>query len=302
LPVFDLGHNFFLSSRERLGRDPWDERLKIGYEHTEFFLRLRERGLLCARLPDVTVYHRPRLPPGYQEIREDRQQHWELWREFRGFERREFRGRQLHPRDRIVLELSSAAAHTARRAARVGRRLLREGRLRAGVTSLIVLAALVAGPVGLGATITLGKGLGPWTLGQKYVKRPGFLRTERHPGNTGPGCVAGPPTASRIDFYRTLRLSWRRAGPSLGVYLIDIATTKKGDRTRDGFVIGRSRLRGVRRAHPNSTLTHPSDRYRLGGSLVSVVHKAGSESWVSMLYWFNRRGILTALETSASGC
>jgi len=154
----------------------------------------------------------------------------------------------------------------------------------------------------LGATITIGKGLGPWTLGQTYVKRPGLLRTERHPQNSGPGCVAGPPTASRIDYYRTLRLSWRRAGASRGVYLIDIATTKRGDRTRDGFVIGRSRLRGVRRAHPNSTLSHRSDHYRFGPSVLTLVRSTGPESWVSMLYWFNRRNVLVALETSASGC
>src|SRR5262249_39185328 len=98
LPVFDVVHNFFLARRDRLRRDPWDERLKIGSEHTEFFLRLRERGLRCTRLPDVAVYHYPQLPPEYQAIREDRQQYWDVWRETRGFERREFRGRQFRKR------------------------------------------------------------------------------------------------------------------------------------------------------------------------------------------------------------
>ena len=301
LPVFDVVHQFFVAPVDRLGEEPWHPELNM-IDHDECFLRLGERGLLCTRLRDVVIYHYPERPPAYKSVRDDTEPMFEKWRQVRGFERREFCGSQFQPLDRLVYGFPSAAAHAARRMARVGRRLLREGRLRAGAISLVLLAALALAPATLAATITFGKGVGPWTLGQKYVKRPGLLRTERHPRNTGPGCVAGPATASRIDFYRRLRLAWRGAGASRGVYLIDIATTEKGDRTRDGFVIGRSRLRGVRRAHPNGRLTHPTDRYGLGRSLVSVVRKTGRESWVSMLYWFDHRGVLVALETSASGC
>jgi GT2 family glycosyltransferase len=301
LPVFDIVHNFFLVSRAVLGVDPWDSSLNFR-EHTDFFLTLKDRGVLCTRIPDVVVYHHPQLPDEYREIREYEAAYFERFRQKRGFERREFRGRQFRKRDRIVYELPSAARYTTRRVGRAARRLVREGRLRAGVTSLVVLAALVGGPAALAATITIGKGLGPWKLGQHYAKRPGLLRTERRPRNDGPGCVAGPPTASRIDYYRTLRLAWRGTGASRAVYLIDIATTRRGDHTPDGFVIGRSRLRGVRRAHPNGHLSHPPDRFRLGRSLVTVVRSTGTESWVSMLYWFDRNETLVALETSASGC
>jgi len=60
----------------------------------------------------------------------------------------------------------------------------------------------------------------------------------------------------------------------------------------------------VRRLHPNGVLSYPGadDRYRLGKTAVTVTHQTGSESWVSIVYWFDRRGVLVGLETSAGGC
>jgi hypothetical protein len=87
-----------------------------------------------------------------------------------------------------------------------------------------VAAAAAAG------TITLGRGLGPWRLGQHYVQRAGLVRFERYPGNAGPGCVAGVGSATRIDYYRGLRVAWR-SGLGGRLYLIDIATTRAGDRS-----------------------------------------------------------------------
>ena len=83
-------------------------------------------------------------------------------------------------------------------------------------------------------TVTLGRGLGPWKLGQRYVKRPGLVRSERYPGNSGAGCVAGLGSASRIDFYRAIRVAWHR-GPSGRPYLIDVATTRAGEGRPAGF-------------------------------------------------------------------
>jgi hypothetical protein len=131
LPVFDIVHQFFVASMEMLGRDPYDGRLKIGAEHLEFFLALEERGLLCTRLPDVVVYHYPELPPAYQSFRANTAPYLRLLKETRGFERQVTAGRLFRPTDRLVYRLPSAAAYTGRRAVRVARRLLREGRIRA---------------------------------------------------------------------------------------------------------------------------------------------------------------------------
>lgn len=130
LPVYDVVHQFFLASVERLGPDPWDAELNLS-EHYELFLDLKERGLSCTRLPDVVVQHRQELPPGYQEVREDTRRYVDAWLEKRGLTGRREEGSLFRASDRIRYGLPSAVAYTGRRAARVGRRLLRERRLRA---------------------------------------------------------------------------------------------------------------------------------------------------------------------------
>jgi glycosyltransferase involved in cell wall biosynthesis len=131
LPVFDIVHQFFVASAEMLLGNPWDERLKVAGEHVDFFLGLKERGLLCTRLPDVVVYHHPELPPGYLPFRANTAPDVELLRETRGFEREVTVGRLFRPTDRLVHELPGTVAATGKRGVRVARRLLREGRVRA---------------------------------------------------------------------------------------------------------------------------------------------------------------------------
>jgi hypothetical protein len=131
LPVFDIVHQFFVASAERLGPDPWNPRMKVAGEHVDFFLGLKERGLLSTRLPDVVVDHYPQLPPDYFAFRTDTDADVRLLRETRGFDRQVTVGRLFRPSDRLVYELPATVAAGGRRAARVTRRLLREGRLRA---------------------------------------------------------------------------------------------------------------------------------------------------------------------------
>jgi glycosyltransferase involved in cell wall biosynthesis len=130
LPVFDIVHQFFIAAKERLGRDPWDAELNLS-EHYELFLLLEDRGLLCTRLADVVVQHRQELPSGYQEIREDTARYVETWLAKRGLRGVRVEGDLFRPADRIRYGLPGSAAYTGRRAVRAGRRLLREGRLRA---------------------------------------------------------------------------------------------------------------------------------------------------------------------------
>ncbi len=129
LPVFDIVHQFFVASVERLGPDPWDAELNLS-EHYELFLSLKERGLLSTRLPDVVVEHRQERPPGYQEIREANQADKERWLAKRGLREVRVEGGLFKPSDRIRYGLPTAAAYNVRRTARVGKRLVSEGRLR----------------------------------------------------------------------------------------------------------------------------------------------------------------------------
>jgi hypothetical protein len=131
LPVFDIVHQFFVAPTAALGGEPWDARLKVAGEHVELFLALKERGVLCTRLPDVVVDHYPTLPPEYMRFRTDTGPSVELLREKRGFGSEVTVGQLFRPTDRVVHELPSTVAATGMRAARVARRLVREGRLRA---------------------------------------------------------------------------------------------------------------------------------------------------------------------------
>lgn len=130
LPIYDVVHQFFVASVERLGSDPWDAELNLS-EHYELFLSLKERGLLSTRLPDVVVEHRQERPPGYREIREANQADKERWLAKRGLAGVRVEGGLFRPSDRVRYGLPSTAAFTARRASRVGRRLVIERRLRA---------------------------------------------------------------------------------------------------------------------------------------------------------------------------
>lgn len=130
LPVFDIVHQFFVAARERLGLDPWDPDLNLS-EHYELFLTFKERGLRSTRLHNVVVQHRQELPPGYQEVREGTRHYVDAWLAKRGLKGVRVEGELFRGSDRVRYELPSTAAYTARRAARVGRRLLSERRLRA---------------------------------------------------------------------------------------------------------------------------------------------------------------------------
>jgi Glycosyl transferase family 2 len=130
LPVFDVVHQFFVAALDRLGPDPWDPELNLS-EHYELFLSLKERGLKSTRLPDVVVQHRQELPSAYQEVREDTRRYVDAWLAKRDLTGLRVEGELFRASDRVRYELPGAAAYTARRAARVGRRVLSERRLRA---------------------------------------------------------------------------------------------------------------------------------------------------------------------------
>ncbi len=168
---------------------------------------------------------------------------------------------------------------------------------------VLAVSLALAGAAGASAgTIVLGRGIHPWRIGQKYVKRPGLVRSDAYPRNNGAGCDLGPRTASRIDYYRGLRVAWR-GGPKLRTsYLIDVATTRTGDRSGDGFTIGVDRLGAVRRVHPVASVSHPSGPLALGRTAVTISRLRGQETVHQFVYWFDARGVLSGLETLASGC
>ncbi len=174
---------------------------------------------------------------------------------------------------------------------------------RRGLVVVVVAAAsaLASAASSPGAGSPLGSGIGPWRLGQAYAKRSGLVHSETFPTNTGPGCVGGPAQASRVDYYRTIRTAWRRTSRK-HLYLIDVATTAAGDRSKEGFVVGSSHLASVRRRHPDIPLGYASDRLALGTRSITVTRRSSKETFVSLVYWFDARGVLNAFELFTSGC
>jgi hypothetical protein len=147
-------------------------------------------------------------------------------------------------------------------------------------------------------TVRLGKGAGPWRIGMSLVVRPGLVATERFPANDG---GAGCTSWSRIDYYRGLRVAWQFAPDAKHSSLVDIATMSPGDRSGDGFVIGKTRIGSVLARYPQ----HPQ-RPRYDGSLgltLLVVEKSTGQEMSSVLkFWFDSTNVLTAIETGIAGC
>ena len=140
-------------------------------------------------------------------------------------------------------------------------------------------------------------------LGSFYRLDPGRARTAHYSVNSNDACPQGPGTATDVDWYRSgVRTAWKMSGRSPALRLIDVATTRRGDRSPEGFVVGRSRLATVRARLPPARLMHPSGSLVLGPTLLSVTKVTGYDNWVDYGFWFDRRGLLVALETDRGGC
>ncbi len=172
--------------------------------------------------------------------------------------------------------------------------------------AIAAVAVLAAGAAAAAhaATIRLGVGTERWRLAAAgYERGTGLVRSQRFRINDQQGCPQGPGTASIVDTYRDgQRVAWRAVGRDKRLQLIDVATTRKGDRTGEGFTIGTSTIADVRRRHPTADVLHPTGVLTLGKTLVSITRVTGYESWIDLGLWFDGRGRLVALEVDAGGC
>ena len=167
----------------------------------------------------------------------------------------------------------------------------------------IAASVLLAGPA-RAEVVTIGRGLGStWLLGAPYRLDPGRARTVRYSINSGDSCPQGPGTAFAVDWYPSgVRTAWKAWGRSRQLRLIDVATTRRRDRSPEGFAVGRARVAAVRARFPHAQLLHPVGSLILGPTLVSVTRVTGYDNWVDYGFWFDARGRLIALETDRGGC
>jgi hypothetical protein len=99
-----------------------------------------------------------------------------------------------------------------------------------------------------------------------------------------------------------VRVSWKTFGADGALRLIDVATNRRGDRSPEGFVVGRATLAQVRKRLPKAKLMHPQGSLVLGPTLLSITNVVGYDNWVDYGFWFDRHGRLIALETDRGGC
>jgi hypothetical protein len=98
-----------------------------------------------------------------------------------------------------------------------------------------------------------------------------------------------------------VRVAWR-SGLGGRLHLIDVATTRAGDRSGDGFVVGSGSIRQVRHRHPGARFAFGKGPLALGATSLTLFRRTGKETFATLVYWFDARGVLTALEAFAGGC
>jgi hypothetical protein len=150
--------------------------------------------------------------------------------------------------------------------------------------------------------VVFGESVGPWRITMRYRRLVSLIRTERRPERAGPGCVAGAAFAPWIDYYPGIRLAWYD-GADRQFRLAEAATTRPGDRTTTGLIIGRTTLSVARRWYPQARLNRrPQQDYALGTSVLSTYRRTGYEAGDYLDLWFDVRGRLVALVTGKGGC
>lgn len=145
-------------------------------------------------------------------------------------------------------------------------------------------------------TLTYFKRLGPWKLGVPYRKSEGLTRSRLVPsqtvGDDGGTCTFPP---ARQDWYGGIKLFWRDwpRAPKLW----SVVTTRKGDRSADGFVIGTAKMAAARKRY-GTGVTEFRDPGALGRW---ELYLRGPGRTYSQL-WFDARGMLRALTAGYWGC
>jgi len=78
-PVFHYVLNCFMARTKTIQKSPWDEAIKIGHEHDDFFLRLKEKNVLITHTDQISIDHYHEMLGEYKKIRENTASYKELF-------------------------------------------------------------------------------------------------------------------------------------------------------------------------------------------------------------------------------
>lgn len=84
----DIVFNFFIANRYIISQIPWDEKIKVAYEHSDWFISLKGKAVVVFS-PDAIVIHKPKLD---NPINED----YENYRSRRGDKDYFFKKHKIH--------------------------------------------------------------------------------------------------------------------------------------------------------------------------------------------------------------
>lgn len=177
-----------------------------------------------------------------------------------------------------------------------------------GERSIGKYAATIIGAVALGAapavasaaTLTFSGTPHIGTVRMYQSGAPAGTVTRTIPGADEPGCGHGWSWVDHFNVYAT----GLRVGVADNTTVFDLATTRVGDRSPQGFVIGAATYRRVRallKDEEVSPLTPMPRRIRLGTALLSRTRVVGPEESMIYYYWFTK-GTLSGLQVTPSGC
>lgn len=69
-PAYHFILNCFMAKTDTIKASPWDEAIKIGHEHDDFFLRLKDKDVLITHTDLISIDHYSEMSGSYKTIRE----------------------------------------------------------------------------------------------------------------------------------------------------------------------------------------------------------------------------------------
>ena len=69
-PCFDIIHNCYVARTSRVSKIKFDEKIKIGKEHGDFFLEVKQNGILVTISKDSYIHHLQVKSPNYATFRD----------------------------------------------------------------------------------------------------------------------------------------------------------------------------------------------------------------------------------------
>lgn len=76
----DFVLNCFIAKTEAIKNILWDEKIKLGYEHDDFFIRAKLKSIVISHSSDQKIWHLPTFNDSYNSRRNDVSKYYEIFK------------------------------------------------------------------------------------------------------------------------------------------------------------------------------------------------------------------------------